>query len=388
MAFAVWGAVSGAAIAIGPLLGGAVIELSSWHWIFFLNAPIALATAVITVARVGESRNAAARRIDWAGAATLAGSLSALVFALLRGNIEGWASAPIVSLLAASGVLMVGFVAIESRVAEPLLDLGLFRAPTTVGAAIGVFALGASVFSMLIFLSIYLQNILRFGALDAGLRLLPITLAAFIAAAITGHIGERVPMRGLLGVGLAFCGAGLLLMRDVRVGSQWTALFAGFVVAGIGIGLVNPTVARAALGSVEVARSGMASGLNNTFRLLGVATGVGALGAIFQHSIAVRLAAHAPGLPGQAAVAVASGHTAALAASASPVARAQIAAAASEAFVSSLHAVMLIAALVSLAAALVVPMLVRRLDLVSAVAEPDLDDAAPQLLAASADRCD
>jgi predicted MFS family arabinose efflux permease len=150
-------------------------------------------------------------------------------------------------------------------------------------------------FSMFLYLTLYIQNILGYTPLQSGLRFLPVTLLSFFVAPISGKLAERVGIRWFMGAGLAAVGTGLLLMRGLQPGDDWTALLAGFLVAGAGIGLVNPPLATAAVGVVEPRRAGMASGINSTFRQVGIATGIAALGAIFQHVVAQSFVAGAHG---------------------------------------------------------------------------------------------
>ena len=213
----------------------------------------------------------------------------ALIFGLIRGNPEGWGSSLIVICFAAAVVLFVAFVLVELRSRNPMLDLTLFRKPAFDGASIAAFVLSASMFSMFLYLTLYIQNILGYTPLESGLRFLPVTLLSFIVAPISGKFAERVGIRWFMGGGLACVGIGLLLMRGLEPGDDWTALLAGFLVAGAGIGLVNPALATAAVGVVEPQRAGMASGINSTFRQVGIATGIAGLGAIFQHIVAQNL---------------------------------------------------------------------------------------------------
>jgi predicted MFS family arabinose efflux permease len=218
-----------------------------------------------------------------------------LIFALVRGNAEGWGSGLIVSFLIAAVVLLVGFVVIELRRDEPMLDLSLFRLPTFTGAAIGAFALSASMFAMFLYLTLYIQNTLGYSPLQAGLRFLPVSLLSFFVAPVAGKLSSHVPVRALMGGGLTLVGVGLLLMRQVDATSGWTALLAGFLVAGAGIGMTNPSLASSAVGVVAPHRSGMASGINSTFRQVGIATGIAALGAVFQGSLQSRFPGGPPG---------------------------------------------------------------------------------------------
>lgn len=280
-AFGIWGATTGAAVAVGPLVGGALVEHVSWESIFFLNVPIGIVGIVAAVSRLQESRGPA-KAIDVPGLLTFSSGLFFLIFALVRGNAEGWGSGLIVGFLLAALVLLAAFVAVERRSASPMLDLSLFRRRAFTGAAIGAFAISASMFSMFLYITLYIQNALGYKPLEAGLRFLPITLLSFFVAPIAGRLSSRVAPRWLIGAGLTLVGAGLLLMTGLDANSEWTAFLPGFVVAGIGIGLTNPPLASTAIGVVEPQRSGMASGVNNTARQVGIATGIAAYGAIFQ----------------------------------------------------------------------------------------------------------
>jgi MFS family permease len=176
---------------------------------------------------------------------------------------------------------MAAFIAIERRVTEPMLPLGLFRRGAFTGVQLAAFAVSASMFSLFLYLTLYLQNFLGYSAVDAGLRYLPITVGAFVLAPISGMALAKVQARYLMSVGLALTGVGLALMAGLHMNSEWTALLAGFVISGIGVGLLNPVIADVALSVVPKERSGMAAGINDTFRQVGVAVGTAAWGAIF-----------------------------------------------------------------------------------------------------------
>jgi EmrB/QacA subfamily drug resistance transporter len=285
VAFGVYGAATGAAVAVGPLVGGVITSAIGWEWIFFVNVPIGVAAVAMTAMHVRESRDPDARGIDWAGLVTFSGSLFLLVFALVRGNDAGWGSPQIVGGLIAAAVLMALFVAVEVRQERPMLELSLFRRPAFTGASIVAFTLASSIFAMFLYLTLYIQDVLGYGPLQAGLRFLPVTLLSFAVAPVAGRLSVRVPIRMLLGTGLALVAAGLFAMTAVEPDSAWTVLVPGFVLAGAGIGMVNPPLASAAVGVVPQAQSGMASGINSTFRQVGIATGIAGLGAVFQHSV-------------------------------------------------------------------------------------------------------
>jgi EmrB/QacA subfamily drug resistance transporter len=281
MAMGIYGASIGVSVAVGPLIGGVLTDGLGWQSVFLVNLPVGIATIGVTYWKLRESRDPNASRIDWGGVVTFSASLLVLVLALVRGNAEGWGSPLIVSLLAAGVLLMAAFIAIESRIEEPMLPLGLFRRGAFTGVQIAAFAVSASMFSLFLYLTLYLQNFLGYSAIDAGLRYLPITIGAFVLAPISGMALAKVQARYLMAGGLGLTGVGLLLMGGLEVSSSWTALLAGFVVSGIGVGLLNPVVADVALSVVPKERSGMAAGINDTFRQVGVAVGVAAWGAIF-----------------------------------------------------------------------------------------------------------
>jgi EmrB/QacA subfamily drug resistance transporter len=293
-AIGAWGATIGAAVAVGPLIGGVLVDAIGWEAIFFVNVPIGIGAIALSLAKVDESRNPAGGSIDWAGLVTFSGALFGLVFGLIRGNTEGWGSPLILTMLIGAVVLLVAFVLIERTVANPMLELELFRKPAFDGASIAAFVLSASMFALFLYLTLYIQNILGYSPLEAGLRFLPVTLLSFFVAPVAGKLAERVGVRWFLGGGLLLVGIGELLMAGLHVGDDWTALLGGFIVCGVGIGMTNPALATAAIGVVPPQKAGMASGINSTFRQVGIATGIAAYGAIFTHLIASKFTAAVP----------------------------------------------------------------------------------------------
>jgi len=301
MAVGLYGATIGAAVAIGPLVGGALTDTLGWESVFFLNLPIGILAIAATLTNVRESRDPGATRVDWAGLVTFSTSLFMLVLALLRGNAEGWGSALILGLLVGAAVLMAIFIAVESRVSEPMLPLRLFKIRSFTGVQLAAFAVSGSQFALFLYITLYLQNILGHTPFEAGIRYLPITVASFIVAPIAGALLAKVQARVLLSAGLMACGLGLVLLSGVDQGSEWTALLGGFLVGGAGIGLVNPVIADVALSTVPDEQSGMASGINDTFRQVGIAVGIAAWGAVFLargESKVKELAAGTPGADG------------------------------------------------------------------------------------------
>jgi EmrB/QacA subfamily drug resistance transporter len=384
VALGIYGATIGAAVAIGPLVGGVLTDAIGWEAVFLVNLPIGAGALAMTLAKVSESRDPSAAGVDYGGAITLTGSLFLFVFSLVRGNDEGWGSTLIVSFLVVSALLLAAFVAIELRRDEPLFDLRLLRKPAFLGASLVAFALSASMFSMFLYLTLYLQGVLDLSPLDAGLRFLPLSVISFVVAPVAGQLSERVPVRSLLGGGMLLVSIGLLLMHGVGMGDDWTTLLAGFLVAGAGVGMVNPPLASTAIGVVEQRRSGMASGVNTTFRQIGIATGVAALGAIFQHRVASIVTDGLAGTPASgraddfaAAVSAGAGDRVARAAPASM--RDQLTALGHHAFIDAFNTLFVVSIGVALVGAIGGLLLVRSSDFVahSAPAAPVAPADAP-----------
>jgi EmrB/QacA subfamily drug resistance transporter len=368
-AFGIWGATIATSAAIGPLLGGALTEGLGWASIFYINVPIGLAAAVLTMTKVAESRNPEGKRIDWIGTVTFTAALFLLVFAIIRGNAYGWGSTKILVLFAASVVLLILFLVSQFVQDNAMFDVSLFRKPTFSGASLAAFAVSSAMFAMFLYLTLYIQTLLGYSPLQTGVRFLPFTVISFFAAVASGNLSARIPMRLLLSVGLVMVGIGLLLMRGLTASSHWTALLAGFIVAGAGVGAVNPALASTALGVVPPARSGMASGINNTFRQVGIATGIAALGALFESAISNKLAPRLAGTPmaGHAAQighAVAGAGTQQVLHSVPAAERGQATAAIHFAFASAMNEILLVAGIVALVGAGLVLALVRGRDFV------------------------
>jgi len=285
VAFGVFGAVTGVAVAVGPVIGGALTSGLSWRWIFLVNIPVGVVALIITLRAVDESSDPNPRPVDFLGLGTFSLGLAALVYGLIRSSDDGWSSTTVTSSLIVAAVLLVAFVAAETLQKRPMFDLSLFRKPTFVGGLIAAFAVSASLFSLFPYLVIYMQAGLGLSAIEIGVRFLVLSGPIFVTAAIAGRLTEKVPLRFLIGPGFLCVGIAQLLMRGLQPGGDWTHFIPGFLVAGIGAGLINVPLASTAVGVVEPARAGMASGINSTLRQVGIATGVAALGAIFSHHV-------------------------------------------------------------------------------------------------------
>ena len=359
VAFGIWGAITGLAVAVGPLLGGALVSGFSWRLIFLVNLPIGIIGVVITVLKVAESRSPQARRPDWLGFVVFTIALCSLVYGLIESNQRTFGSPVVIGCLVAAAVLLTAFVFIELRSDHPMFDLSLFRLPTFSGGAVAAFGMSASIFSLLLYLVLYLQDILGFSALGTGLRLLVLSGGILVASTIAGRLTSHVPVRFLIGPGLVLVGAGLLLMRGLAASSQWTHLVPGLILAGTGVGLINPPLASTAVGVVRPQQAGMASGINSTFRQVGIATGIALLGTLFSSSVKSYVSAHLASVPGlngrgaQIATAVQSGTIKQTLASLPVRARQPVAVITKSAFTHGLNGILLVAAVIALVAAVV-----------------------------------
>ncbi len=369
VAFGAFGATTGVAVAIGPVLGGVLTSGLSWRWIFFVNIPICLLAIAIAVTRVRESHDPRAGRPDWFGFGTFSLALAGLVYGLIRAGQTQWDDGRVVACLVAAVVLLALFVVSQLVQDNPMFDLALLRKPTFTGGLIAAFGVSASVFSLLTYLVIYVQNVLGYSAVGAGVRFLFLSGAAFVAAAIAGRLTENVPAKWLIAPGFVLLGVGMLLIRGIEVDSSWTHLIPGLLVSGVGVGMINTPLASTAVGVVTVDRSGMASGINSTFRQVGIATGIAVLGTIFAHQVADGVRAGLAGTPAadqsdRIAGAVTGGQTEAVIQAAPAGVRDQLAAVATSSFVDALNHITLIGACVAFAAAACCFVLIRQRDFV------------------------
>jgi EmrB/QacA subfamily drug resistance transporter len=380
-AFAFFGATTGVAVAIGPVLGGVLTSGLSWHWIFWVNIPICVLALAVTLTKVQESRNPDAGRPDWIGFVTFSSGLGLLVLGLIRGGVDGWGNDLVLASFAAAAVLLVAFVVSQVVQRSPMFDLALLRNPTFVGGLIAAAGVSASIFSLLTYLIIYVQNVLGFSAVGTGVRFLFLSGMSFVAAIIAGRLTSHVPTKWLIAPGFLLTALGLFLMRGITASadpSEWTHLIPGLVVAGVGIGLINVPLASTAVGVVAPERSGMASGVNSTFRQVGIATGIAALGSIFSHQVADGIRGALAGTPAadqasRVADAVTNGQIEAVLAQAPASVRSLMADAATSSFVDALNHITTIAAAIALVAGVCCLFLIRARDFVGQQKTPPAD---------------
>ena len=279
-AMAAYGATIGASFAVGPAVGGALTTWIGWRAVFFINVPLGLLVLLGTALWVRESRDPHARKLDWPGQITLSGGLFLLVLALLRANTDGWGSVRTLAELGGAGLTLAAFVAVESRVGAPMLPLGFFRRRQFTAAQLAAFAISASFFALYLYTTLYLQDVLRLSALDAGLVYLPGSLLLFVVSGVSAQLGERVRPVILVCDGLLLVALGLALMTIIGPRSSWTAILPGDLIVCVGTGLFNPPLAMIALGAGSAESSGLLAGVNDAFRQGGIAVGVAVFGAL------------------------------------------------------------------------------------------------------------
>jgi EmrB/QacA subfamily drug resistance transporter len=280
VAFGVWGAVNGAGSALGPLVGGLLTEHAGWRWIFLVNLPVSVLTVALTLAVCAETRRPA--RVDVPGILAFTVFAGALTYALILAG-SGW-TLSVWLFVALALVALVVFVAIERRVAHPLLDLGLFRSASFSVTIVAGLVLMAAAFAMLAYTSVWMQGVLGLSPIEAGVALLPMAVCSFLVSAIAGRALQGVSPRWTVGIGLVLIGVGSALQGLVDGGSTAWVLVPGLAVVGIGVGLAIPTLTAAAMSAAPPQLGGMVAGTLNTARQLGYALGVAVLGLVFSHS--------------------------------------------------------------------------------------------------------
>lgn len=341
-AFGVWGAVNGAAAALGPILGGLLTEQFGWRSIFIVNLPVAVVAVFMSVRVLGESAHRSARRVDLPGAVSFTGCAAAVTYALIQSGTDGWGSATVLGLFAFAVVALIAFVLIELRTRDPLLDLKLLRNRSFAGLMIAGLLLAAGAFAHLTYTSIWLQSVLQLSPIQAGLAVSPLALTSFVVAGFGGRQLAKLAPQWPIGIGLALIGIGTLTLLTVHAGSSWPALVPGLLIAGVGVGTTSPVLTSATMSTVPHERAGMAGGALNTFRQLGYALGIAVLGTVFGSQASNSGAAAAAG--GSAS----GGH------GIPPAVRAAVA--------TSLDHVFAVAGVIGLVAAILVLLLVRRSD--------------------------
>jgi EmrB/QacA subfamily drug resistance transporter len=356
-AMGTWAGVSALALAVGPVLGGFLTEHVTWRAIFYLNIPVAVGAVLASLFAVRESRDTTVgREVDYAGVAILTGALTALILALVEGNSWGWGSTAIVALLIGAGVGLAAFVAVELRVKVPMVEFHFFSDRNFLGAVVVALIVSFAMLGVFFFLALYMQDILGYSPLAAGVRFLPSTLMIVTVAPVAGRLADRFGPRWLIAAGLAIVAVSLYTFSGIEVNSSYGDLLPGFMLLGIGIAMTMSPMTSAAMNAVAVEKAGIASGVLSMFRMVGGSLGVAVTGAIFQGLVSSQLASRLAGTgvsPAQRSdLAHQLGGSSAEALKGMPAAQAkQVVAAGREAFVYALGHAMTVSAVVALCGA-------------------------------------
>ncbi len=298
-AIGTWAGVSALALAIGPVVGGFLVQNVSWQSIFVLNLPVAVAAVVVSLFAVRESRDeTVARSVDIPGVATLTVGLAALVLALVQGNSWHWGSGREIALFAVAAVGLTAFVLVELHRRVPMVDFSFFRARSFLGANLVAFIVSFAMLAMFFFLALYMQNVRHYSPLQAGVRFLPSTLMIILIAPLAGRLSDRIGPRKLMTFGLVAVSGALFWQSQLTVTSGYGDLVGGFVLMGIGMGFVMSPMSTAAMNSVQPTKAGVASGILSMSRMVGGTFGVAVLGALVSGLGRTRIEQLLPRLPG------------------------------------------------------------------------------------------
>jgi len=297
-AIGTWAGVSALALAIGPVVGGFLTEQVDWRAIFFINLPVAVAAIAVTLFATRESRDeTVSRKVDVPGIVALSAGLAGIVLALVEGNAWGWGSPAILTLVAGSLGALGAFAWIELHSAAPIVDFAFFRSRSFAGANVVAFIVSFAMLAMFFFIALYMQNILGYSPLEAGIRFLPSTVMIVIVAPIAGRLADRIGPRPLMTVGLLFASGSLFWQSQLSVDSGYGFLLPAFVLMGIGMALVMSPMSTAAMNAVDPAKAGVASGVLSMTRMVGGTFGVAVLGAIVTVVGRARIDESLPRLP-------------------------------------------------------------------------------------------
>ncbi len=279
-AIGIWAGVSALALAIGPLIGGLLTEHAGWNWIFFVNVPVGILGIAASFLLIDESRDPTHERLDLPGLATSAIGLFALTYGLIEANAFGWGSTRIIGAFVVAVVALASFVVLERRQRAPMLDLTLFRNRTYVGANLVILLVALAMFGVFFFVSLYMQNILGYSAVQAGAAFLPMTILIILVAPIAGRVSDRYGSRGLMTTGMVLLSAQLLYFSQLDASATFWTLLPGLVLGGVGMSLTMTPSTAAATRAVPVEKAGVGSAVLQALRQVGGSLGIAFMGAI------------------------------------------------------------------------------------------------------------
>jgi EmrB/QacA subfamily drug resistance transporter len=279
-AIGIWAGVSGLALAIGPLVGGLITDHLEWSWIFFVNVPVGIVAIAASFLFIDESRDETHVRLDVPGLATSGIGLFALTYGLIEANTYGWGSARILGAFAFAGVALLAFVLLERNQRAPMLPLELFRNPTYTGANLVILLVALAMFGVFFFVSLYMQNILGYSAVQTGAAFLPMTILIILIAPIAGRASDRIGSRGLLTVGMTLVAVQLVFFSRLTEDASFWNLLPALMIGGIGMALTMTPSAAAATRSVPVDKAGVGAAVLNSARQVGGTMGIAVIGAI------------------------------------------------------------------------------------------------------------
>ena len=288
-AIGIWAGVSATALALGPLVGGLLTQHIDWSWIFFVNVPVGVLAIVVSLLLIDESRDTSeVQRLDLPGLLTSGIGLFALTYGLIEANTYGWTSGRILGAFAVAAAGLAAFAVLELRAHAPMLDLRLFANGTFAGANVVALLVALAMFGVFFFVSLYMQNILGFSAVEAGAAFLPMTVLIILLAPVAGRTSDRIGSRWLLTAGMTLVGIHLLYFSRLGVDESFWSLLPGLLLGGVGMSLTMTPSAAAAVRSVPVDKSGVGSAVLNAFRQVGGSLGIAVMGAIMAHEVGDR----------------------------------------------------------------------------------------------------